>query len=143
MECGRIDGCITPNTPSRPESAYAVAKTVASAKLQSSCEALGMKFCWPRLLSTYGPYDRPHTLVMQCIRAALLDEEIALTAGEQIWDYIFVEDVARALCAIAENGKHGYCGGNGEYAHYGGTWQTPIPRGAGNESAGRSFRFDV
>lgn len=107
MECGRIDGCITPNTPSRPESAYAVAKTVASAKLQSSCEALGMKFCWPRLLSTYGPYDRPHTLVMQCIRAALLDEEIALTAGEQIWDYIYVEDVARALCAIAENGKHG------------------------------------
>lgn len=107
MECGRIDGCITPDTPSHPETAYAIAKTVACAKLQSSCEELGMKFCWPRLLSTYGPYDRPHTLVMQCIRAALMNENIALTSGAQIWDYIYVEDVARALCAIAENGKHG------------------------------------
>lgn len=107
MECGRIDGCITPDTPSHPETAYAIAKTVACAKLQSSCETLGMKFCWPRLLSTYGPYDRPHTLVMQCVRAALLNKDIALTAGGQIWDYIYVEDVARALCAIAENGKHG------------------------------------
>lgn len=107
MECGRIDGCITPETPSKPETAYAIAKTVVCAKLQNRCEDYGIRFCWPRLLSAYGPYDRPHTLVMQCIRAALLDKDIALTAGGQIWDYIYVEDVARALCAIAENGKHG------------------------------------
>lgn len=106
-ECGRVDGCITPDTPSRPENAYAIAKAVACAKLQSGCEDYGMKFCWPRLLSAYGPYDRPHTMVMQCIRAALLDEDVELTAGGQIWDYIYVDDVARALCAIAENGKHG------------------------------------
>lgn len=106
-ECGRINGCITPDTPSRPENAYAIAKTVASAKLQSRCEELGMRFCWPRLLSTYGPYDRPHTLVMQCIRASLTNQTIELTRGEQIWDYVYVGDVAHALYCIAEHGKHG------------------------------------
>lgn len=106
-ECGRVEGCITPDTPSRPENAYAIAKTVAAAKLQSSCEKLGMRFCWPRLLSSYGPYDRPHTLIMQCIRAALTDQVIALTPGGQIWDYVYADDVALALSCIAERGKHG------------------------------------
>lgn len=106
-ECGRIDGCITPDTPSHPENAYAIAKTVASAKLQSKCETFGMRFCWPRLLSTYGPYDRAHTLVMQCTRASLTGQAIELTSGEQIWDYIYVGDVAHAIYCIAEQGKHG------------------------------------
>lgn len=106
-ECGRVEGCITPDTPSRPENAYAIAKTVAAAKLQSSCEELGIRFCWPRLLSSYGPYDRPHTLIMQCIRAALTGRTIALTPGGQIWDYVYADDVALALSCIAERGKHG------------------------------------
>lgn len=106
-ECGRVDGCITPDTPCHPENAYAIAKTVASAKLQGNCEALGMRFCWPRLLSSYGPYDRPHTLIMQCIHAALTDRAIELTPGGQIWDYIYADDVASALLCIAERGKHG------------------------------------
>lgn len=105
-ECGRVEGCITTDTPSRPENAYAIAKTVASAKLQGKCETLGVRFCWPRLLSSYGPYDRPHTLIMQCIRAALTDQTIELTPGGQIWDYIYADDVAHALCCIAEYGKH-------------------------------------
>lgn len=106
-ECGRVNGCITPDTPSHPENAYAIAKTVTNAKLQNRCDAFGIKFCWPRLLSAYGPYDRPHTLVMQCIRAALMDQDLELTSGAQIWDYVYVDDVARALLCVAERGEHG------------------------------------
>ncbi|MBQ9880060.1 MAG: NAD-dependent epimerase/dehydratase family protein, partial [Clostridia bacterium] len=63
-ECGRINGAITPHTPSKPETAYAIAKVVLNEKVRGICEERGMKFCSPRLLSGYGPFDRPATMIM-------------------------------------------------------------------------------
>lgn len=105
-ECGQVNGCITPDTIGNPQTAYAMAKLVTYARVQSLCEKYGMKLCWPRLLSAYGPFDRPHTLVMTCITACLENHKIELTSGRQIWDYIYVDDVAEAFCCIAEKGKH-------------------------------------
>ena len=106
-ECGIVAGCITPDTPENPMTAYAKAKVQAYYSGLALCESYGIKFCWPRLLSAYGPYDRAHTLIMSCLRASLHGEELSLTAGSQIWDYIYVEDVAEALMVIAASGKHG------------------------------------
>lgn len=105
-ECGQVNGCITADTPGKPQDAYGIAKLVTYSRLKALCEQYGMKFCWPRLLSAYGPFDRPHTLVMACMRACLENRTIELTKGAQIWDYIYVDDVAEALCYIAEHGKH-------------------------------------
>lgn len=105
-ECGRINGCITPYTPSKPETAYAVAKVVLNEKIRTFCEENDMKFCSPRLLSGYGPYDRPATMVMSCISAGLKNIPFESTPAEQIWDYIYVDDVANALYLIAQNGVH-------------------------------------
>ena len=105
-ECGQVNGCITVDTPGRPQDAYGIAKLVTYSRLKALCEQYGMKFCWPRLLSAYGPFDRPHTLVMACIRACLENHTMELTGGAQIWDYIYVDDVADALYDIAERGKH-------------------------------------
>ena len=66
-----------------------------------------MKQCWPRLLSAYGPYEREQTLISACINACIHRQSIDLTPCEQIWDYIYTYDVARALLAIVESGKHG------------------------------------
>ena len=104
-ECGLVNGCITSDTPPSPLTAYAKAKIAAYHSLAEMSQKSGMKLCWPRLLSAYGPYDRPHTLIMSCIRAALSGQEIALTPATQIWDYIYVDDAAEALFRIAEYGK--------------------------------------
>jgi len=106
-ECGRVHRKIDENTPSSPENEYGIAKAAAAEESTALCESRNIKCIWPRLLSAYGPFDRPHTLVMSCIDACLNDKSTELTPCEQIWDYIYVDDVADALFSIAERGKHG------------------------------------
>lgn len=106
-ECGLVDAPIGANTPARPQNAYARAKCMAAEQSRILCERYGIKQCWPRLLSAYGPYDRPHTLIMSCLRACRRNTPIDLTLCTQIWDYVHVSDVATALSFIAERGRHG------------------------------------
>jgi nucleoside-diphosphate-sugar epimerase len=41
-------------------------------------------------------------MIPSLIRQLLKGEEPSLTAGEQLWDYLHVEDAARAFIAVAE-----------------------------------------
>ena len=105
-ECGLIDGCITSSTKPNPKTAYAIAKVAAYDSLMNMCSINGMKLCWPRLLSAYGPYDRPHTLIMSLLSSCFNNKSIALTQATQIWDYIYIDDVAEAIYQISEKGHH-------------------------------------
>lgn len=104
-ECGRVSGAISENTPDHPETAYAIAKCQAYDWGIAQCRKYGMKLYWPRLLSAYGPYDKEGTMIMSCLKAALNRESIIFTKCEQMWDYIYVDDVAEALVGIAEQGR--------------------------------------
>ncbi len=104
-ECGRVNQAITENTPDNPETAYAIAKCRAFEYGLKACEQYNIKFYWPRLLSAYGPGDKSRTLIMSCLNAAKNKQKIALTACEQIWDFIYVDDVADALLKIIRNGR--------------------------------------
>lgn len=106
-ECGIVNGCITAETSDSPKTAYAIAKVVAYNKCLALCETFGMKLCWPRLLSAYGVYDRDHTLVMSCIKAGIDNREMDMTRAEQIWDFVYVDDVADCLWLISKKGRHG------------------------------------
>jgi nucleoside-diphosphate-sugar epimerase len=44
---------------------------------------------------------------MYCIRTLLRGEKPSLTKGEQLWDYLYSVDGARALYLIARKGRHG------------------------------------
>ncbi len=104
-ECGLVNEPISSKTADNPITAYAAAKCETYYKCCESSDKLGIDLFWPRLLSAYGPYDRKHTLVMSCINACINRCEIALTKAEQIWDYVYVGDVAKALRIITEEGK--------------------------------------
>ena len=55
-------------------------------------------------------------MVISTLRKMINGEETEFTPGEQIWDYMYSEDAANALLAIAERGIDGniYCIGSGE-----------------------------
>ena len=106
-ECGRINHKITIDTVNNPENAYAEIKCLAYDRTRVLCEEFGIKHCWPRLLSAYGPHDRSNTLMSSIIRACKENIVIELTPCQQIWDYIYVNDVAKALMLIAKSGRHG------------------------------------
>ena len=75
-----------------------------------------MKFNWARILSCYGEGDNDYTMVMSAIRAMLRGERMQFTPAEQVWDYIYAEDTAKAFVEIVEKGvdQKAYTVGSGE-----------------------------
>lgn len=115
-EYGVVDGSISPDTPTNPTIAYGMAKLCAgqlSRKLASQC---GIKHIWPRIISIYGPGDAESTLIISAIRKLLAGEHISFTKGEQLWDFLYSKDCARAMRLIGEKGhdQEVYCIGSGE-----------------------------
>lgn len=116
-EYGRVDGIkLGPDTPVRPETGYGIGKLCAGQMSRILCQQLGMKHIWVRILSTYGPHDGLHTMVMSGIIKMLNQERPQYTKGEQMWDYLYCEDAARAFYLAAERGVDGsvYCIGSGQ-----------------------------
>ena len=113
-EYGRAEGRLNALTPAFPENGYGIAKLCAGQMSRVACEKLGMKHIWARILSVYGPYDG-NSMVMATLSKLLDGEKPSCTAGEQVWDYLYSGDAARAFVALAEKGTHGkvYCLGGG------------------------------
>ncbi len=124
-EYGRVEGMISPDTPVFPENGYGIAKLCAGQMSRISCEQLGMKHIWTRILSVYGPGDGEGSLIMSAIGSFLKESGTKFTAGMQKWDYLYSRDAARALMGLARWGEAGatYCVGSGnirllkEYIH--------------------------
>jgi len=108
-EYGRVDGEVklSPDTPVNPENEYGKAKLKAGDLSRKLCGELGIRHIWTRVLSIYGPYDGPNTLITSTIRKLLNGECPSLTKGEQIWDYLYSADAAKALLLLGERGEDG------------------------------------
>jgi UDP-glucose 4-epimerase len=100
-EYGPHDRVLTEETPARPSSAYGVAKLCAGVMTAKLCELAGVRHAWLRLLATYGPKDDERRLIPAVISGLLRGESPRLTAGEQTWDYLYVEDAAEAIYRVA------------------------------------------
>jgi len=106
-EYGRSDSILTPKTPCFPENGYGMAKLCAGHMSRIEAEKIGIDHIWMRILSVYGPGDVSTTLVSSMILQLLNRKKPALTAGEQIWDFIYSEDAAQALYLAAKHGVSG------------------------------------
>ena len=106
-EYGRVDGVLTPSTPTFPENGYGIAKLCAGSMTRIECERLGIDHVWVRILSIYGPGDSKSTMISGLITKLLKGECPDLTKGEQQWDYLFSQDAGRAFYMIANSGISG------------------------------------
>ena len=103
-EYGSVEGKLRPDTPAFPQTGYGMAKLCAGQMARAECKALGLAGIWARVLSVYGPHDGPDTMVTATIRKLLAGQCPPLTAGEQLWDYLYAADAADALCAWRSGG---------------------------------------
>lgn len=115
-EYGRVEGKLNAEVPTFPENGYGMAKLCASQMSRVECEKLGLKHIWTRILSIYGPYDGDATMITSTIKKLLNGQIPELTKGEQMWDYMYSKDVAKAFVALGDRGVHGkiYCLGSGQ-----------------------------
>lgn len=114
-EYGHVDGVLTPDLPCHPVTGYGKAKLQANLQSRDLCQTLGIRQNWCRILSVYGPYDGSHTMVMSLIATLLHGERPKCTPGDQIWDYLYAKDAARAFRLVAQLGTDNaiYCLGGG------------------------------
>lgn len=106
-EYGRVTGKLSPDTPAFPETGYGIAKLCAGQMTRLTCEQAGVKHIWTRILSVFGPHDGAQSLISVAIDDMMNNRETSFTPCDQIWDYIYSEDAARAMLLTAQKGKHG------------------------------------
>ena len=101
-EYGNQNCRLDENASIRPTTLYGKAKLAAGVAALGLCEALNLSGVWMRVFSTYGPGDSPNWFIPYVIREFLADRSPHLTLCEQQWDYLYVDDAARAVCALAD-----------------------------------------
>lgn len=100
-------GYLAESSPIRPRFLYAACKHALFLMAEQFQRERGLSFAWPRIFYLYGPWEDERRLVPLVIRKLLAGEPCPLTPGEQIRDYLHVEDVAGAIWAVAGSGIEG------------------------------------
>jgi len=90
-------------TPRSPDTLYGVCKNALGELVGGYGEATGLSNAWARVFFLYGPRENPNRLVSSVIRSLIAEEEAKCSHGEQIRDYLHVQDVANALVALLES----------------------------------------
>ena len=105
-EYGRHSEPLRGDTLCTPENAYGIMKLSACYATRSLCKRYGMRHVWPRVLSGYGIYDNIGSILVSTILKSMDGKKLEFSSGEQIWDFVYLDDIANALFLIAEKGQN-------------------------------------
>ena len=105
-------------TPYRPNSPYSASKAGSDHLVRAWHHTYGFPTLTSNCSNNYGPYQFPEKLIPLTILNALEGKKLPVYGrGENVRDWLYVEDHAAALLAILERGRPGetYCvGGRNE-----------------------------
>lgn len=114
-------GAFTETTAYNPSSPYSASKAGADHLVRAWARTYGLPVLITNSSNNYGPYQFPEKLIPLCISRALEEKPLPLYGdGQQIRDWIYVEDHAIALLSVLESGKTGETyniGGNTEISN--------------------------
>ena len=99
-EYGICEGVMREDMECRPVSQYGKMKTEVLKNASLRAAELGVAYLHTRIFSVYGPGDHPWSLVETCLDKFLAGEPMELGPCTQIWNFLYVEDAARALVQL-------------------------------------------
>jgi nucleoside-diphosphate-sugar epimerase len=88
--------------PQRATTPYGRAKAEAEAAGIALSRSRGIPFVALRLFNVFGPGEAGYRLVPHIVRSVACGSPVALTSGEQIRDFVYVDDAVEAFMACAE-----------------------------------------
>lgn len=94
----------TPNAVS----CYGTAKLSAHYMTKAECNNNGIEHIWVNIGNVYGRGDKSSNFINYVINVFLNGMQPDFTSGEQLYDFVYVEDVARALVEVGKSGKNNY-----------------------------------
>ena len=101
-------GLFTEETPYDPRSPYSASKAGSDHLVSAWGHTYGLPVLITNCSNNYGPYHFPEKLIPLMIVKALGQEPLPVYgAGDQVRDWLFVEDHVRALQAVFERGEIG------------------------------------
>ena len=101
-------GKFTEDTPYAPNSPYSASKAASDHLVRSWHETYGLPVLVTNCSNNYGPYHFPEKLIPVVILKALAGEPIPVYgAGENVRDWLYVEDHADALLTVLTRGAVG------------------------------------
>lgn len=103
-----VEGQFTETAPYNPTSPYSASKAASDHLVNAWRHTYGLPVVLSNCSNNYGPYHFPEKLIPLVILNALEGKPIPVYgAGENVRDWLYVEDHARALQLIAEHGASG------------------------------------
>ena len=122
-----VYGSLTPEeapfteaSPIKPSSPYSASKASADLLALAYLHSFGLPVSVTRCSNNYGPYQFPEKLIPLMISNALHDEKLPVYGdGQQVRDWIHVEDHCRAITMVLEQGEPG------EVYNFGGEAERP------------------
>ncbi len=111
-------GLFTETTPYAPNSPYSASKAAADHFVRAYHHTYGMPTLTTNCSNNYGPYQFPEKLIPLMILNALEGKPLPIYGdGQNVRDWLFVEDHCRAIRMVLEKGTPGEVyniGGNSE-----------------------------
>ena len=102
------DPAFTEQTPLSPNNPYSASKASSDLLVKSYIHTHQLPAMITRCSNNYGPYQHEEKLIPTIIRKAVNGEKIPIYGdGQQIRDWLYVEDHARAVKQVVESGTAG------------------------------------
>lgn len=115
MEHETIAATYTQGNRPGPGYIYGSGKLVAHTMCMSVAAQIGIDLVWPKITNAYGVGEKSPRMVNTTIQKCINGEAPQFTSGTQNYDFVYIDDVVRALRLIGEKGKpfHDYLIGSG------------------------------
>ncbi|MBT7672706.1 MAG: dTDP-glucose 4,6-dehydratase, partial [Proteobacteria bacterium] len=101
-------GLFVEDSPYQPNSPYSASKAASDHLVRAWGETFGVDIVVSNCSNNYGPYQYPEKLIPVVIHRALDEEPIPVYGkGDNVRDWLFVDDHARALVTVMQSGENG------------------------------------
>ncbi|ERH47677.1 dTDP-glucose 4,6-dehydratase [Ectopseudomonas chengduensis] len=103
-----VDDLFTETTPYAPSSPYSASKAASDHLVRAWQRTYGLPVLITNCSNNYGPYHFPEKLIPLMILNALAGKPLPVYGnGQQVRDWLYVEDHARALLKVVSEGQVG------------------------------------
>ncbi len=110
-----IQDVINENSLCNPVRADGIAHLAAGKLAKIVADKYNMVCIWTRIFSVYGINDRENSMISITINKLIKQEHCSFSDAEQVWDYIYEDDIGDALYLLGKKCEKSkvYCVANG------------------------------
>jgi len=84
---------------------YSIAKLSADYMMKTIAADIGVDYVNVIISNIYGPGERSYRFLSNVIRMLLAGEDLQLTEGKQLYDFIYIDDAINMIYTVSKKGK--------------------------------------